>query len=48
MRGTGVGARLAERLVEDARRGGYAILALCPFVRAQVARHPEWSDVVRT
>ena len=44
MRGTGVGARL----VEDARRCGYAILALCPFVRSQVARHPEWSDVVRT
>ncbi|WP_159688857.1 GNAT family N-acetyltransferase [Cognatazoarcus halotolerans] len=48
MRGTGVGARLAARLVEDARSGGYAILALCPFVHAQAARHPEWSDVLRT
>lgn len=47
MRGTGVGSRLAARLVEDARRGGYRILALCPFVRAQTARHPEWLDVVQ-
>ena len=48
MRGMGVGNLLATRLVEDARRGGYGILALCPFVRAQAQRHPEWADVVRT
>jgi len=47
MRGMGVGALLAARLVEDARQGGYKILALCPFVRAQRERHPEWADVVR-
>lgn len=47
MRGMGVGAKLAARLVEDARGGGYTILALCPFVRAQRERHPEWADVVR-
>lgn len=48
MRGMGVGALLAARLVDDARKGGYGILALCPFVRAQAQRHPEWADVVRT
>lgn len=48
MRGMGVGALLAARLVADARKGGYSILALCPFVRAQAQRHPEWADVVRT
>lgn len=48
MRGMGVGALLAARLVHDARKGGYSILALCPFVRAQAQRHPEWADVVRT
>jgi len=47
MRGMGVGAKLAARLVEDARRGGYTILALCPFVRARQERYPEWADVVR-
>lgn len=48
MRGTGTGVRLLARMVDDARRGGYAILARCTFVRAQAGRHPEWSDVLRT
>ncbi|WP_299164175.1 GNAT family N-acetyltransferase [Accumulibacter sp.] len=48
MRGRGIGAMLAARLVDDARHGAYRILALCPFVRAQFARHPEWADVMWT
>jgi predicted GNAT family acetyltransferase len=45
MRGTGAGNRLVERLVADARTEGVKITPLCPFVRAQAARHPEWADV---
>ena len=45
MRGTGAGRRLVERLVTDARAEGVKITPLCPFVRAQAARHPEWADV---
>jgi hypothetical protein len=45
MRGTGAGLRLVERLVADARAGGIKVIALCPFVRAQARRHPEWADV---
>ena len=45
MRGTGAGKRLVERLVADARAEGVKITPLCPFVRAQAARHPEWADV---
>lgn len=45
MRGTGAGLRLVERLVADARAEGVRVLPLCPFVRAQAAKHPEWSDV---
>jgi predicted GNAT family acetyltransferase len=48
MRGLGVGALLASRVVEGARRGGHRILVLCPFVSSQVQRHPEWSDVLWT
>jgi uncharacterized protein len=47
MRGMGVGAALAARLVADARAGGYRIIPLCPFVRSQYARHPEWADVMQ-
>ena len=46
LRGTGVGQALVERLVEDARRDGFAVVPLCPFVAAQFRRHPDWSDVM--
>lgn len=46
MRGTGAGLRLAEHAVADAREGGWTILPLCPFMRAQAQRHTEWHDVV--
>ena len=47
MAGMGVGRALVERLVHDAREHGFEIIALCPFVKAQILRHPEWKDVVR-
>ncbi len=45
LRGTGVGTRLVERLVADARAEGVRIMALCPFVKSQARKHPEWADV---
>jgi predicted GNAT family acetyltransferase len=44
--GRGVGLALVKRAVEDARAEGFSILPLCSFVRAQMARHPEWRDVL--
>ena len=44
-RGTGAGAALVQRLVDDARAEGVKIVPLCPFVNAQRARHPDWADV---
>lgn len=46
-RGQGVGARMVERAVEDARAAGKTIIPLCPFAAAQFRRHPEWADVLR-
>lgn len=48
MRGTGAGKALADRLVADARAGGYRIVPLCPFVRALAQKHPDWADVIQT
>ncbi|MGB3470632.1 MAG: GNAT family N-acetyltransferase [Erythrobacter sp.] len=45
-RGRGYGKLLAERVVADARENGFRIVPLCPFFKAQAARHPDWSDVV--
>lgn len=46
-RGQGIGLRLVERAVEDARARGKTIIPLCPFARAQFQRHPEWRDVLK-
>ena len=43
--GKGVGKALVQYLVDDARATGTRVVVLCPFVKAQAARHPEWPDV---
>ena len=45
-RGKGVGRALVERGVLDARERGVKIVPLCPFAKAQIARTPEWRDVL--
>ena len=45
MRGMGVAKAMVERLIADARAEGFKIFALCPYVKSQFDRHPEWSDV---
>ncbi|WP_047032191.1 GNAT family N-acetyltransferase [Hoeflea sp. IMCC20628] len=46
LRGKGVGQALALHAVEAARAGGWKIIPLCPFFKAQVQRHTEWRDVI--
>ena len=46
LRGRGVGQALALHAVEQAHAGGWKIMPLCPFFRAQAMRHAEWNDVV--
>lgn len=46
LRGTGAALALVEHMVADARQSGFKIVPLCPYVRAQLARHPEWRDVM--
>jgi len=45
MRGIGVGKVLVERLVADARDKKVKIIPLCPYVKAQYQKHPDWADV---
>lgn len=44
-RGQGVGRLLTTALVEDARRDGVKIFALCAFVNAERKKHPDWADL---
>ena len=47
LRGSGIARALVERLVADARAEGFRIIPMCPYVKSQYERHPEWSDVIR-
>lgn len=44
--GQGVGTRLVERAVKEARDEGKSIVPQCWFVRQQIDRHEEWQDVL--
>lgn len=43
--GKGVGSRLVEALIADAREQGFKVVPECSFVAAAFARHPEWKDL---
>ena len=45
-KGMGVAAALVDRLIADARAGGFKIIPLCPYVRARYVKNPDWQDVM--
>lgn len=45
-KGKKLGQQLVLKAVELARKENYKILPLCPFAKAQFAKHPEWNDVL--
>jgi len=45
LRGRGIATVLVERMVADARREGFRIRPVCPFVVTLFKHHPDWSDV---
>lgn len=44
--GRGVGSRLAQFVLEDARSRGLRIVPVCPFIRAYLRRHHEYASSV--
>jgi predicted GNAT family acetyltransferase len=46
LRGRDLGLALVARAVADARAKGVKIVPICPFVALQIARRPEWQDVL--
>lgn len=45
-RNKGIAAQLVLRVVEDARRQGFKIRPICPYVVVAFRRHPELADVL--
>lgn len=44
--GQGVGSRLVEGMLGQARERGLRVVAKCPFVAAWLRRHREYADLV--
>jgi predicted GNAT family acetyltransferase len=47
LRGKGIAQALAVHAVEEARKGGWKIVPLCSYLKAQAERHPDWQDVIK-
>lgn len=48
MGGRGVAGALLAFMLEDARTNGFRIVPVCPYVRGQYAKHPEWAALFTT
>lgn len=45
LQGQGLGRKLLDALLADARAEGFRIMPLCPYVNAQRKKHPEWANL---
>lgn len=43
--GRGIALRLVKAAIADARREGFTIDPICPYVAVQFRRHPDWADL---
>ncbi|WP_225845319.1 GNAT family N-acetyltransferase [Streptomyces sp. HPF1205] len=43
--GRGIGSALARAALDDARAQGVRVLAICPFIKGWIAKHPEYQDL---
>ncbi|WP_203292558.1 GNAT family N-acetyltransferase [Maricaulis parjimensis] len=46
LRGMGIAQALALHVVAEARANGFIIVPLCPFLKTQADKHPDWADVI--
>jgi uncharacterized protein len=46
--GQGLGGQLARGALDDVRRQGKAVIAVCPFIAGYIDRHDEYADLVRS
>ena len=46
--GKGVGSRLVRGALVQIRAEGMKVIPVCPFVKAWIADHPEYKDLVKT
>lgn len=45
--GKGVGSRLVKGALDQVRADGLKVIAECPFVKAYIDKHPEYTDLLK-
>ena len=45
--GRGIGSRLVQYILEDARRQGRGVIPVCPYAAAYIKKNPELIEYVR-
>jgi len=45
--GEGLASQLVQSALDDVRASGLRVVALCPYVRAWLQRHPDYQDLQR-
>jgi len=46
LEGRGIGGRLAAAALDDVRRQGLKVVAICPYIAAFIRRHSEYGDLL--
>ena len=47
LEGRGIGSRLVKGALDQVRAQGLKAVALCPFVKAYIGKHPEYADLLK-
>ena len=46
LEGRGIGSELIRGILDIARGQGLKVIAVCPFAKAYIERHPEYADLL--
>lgn len=46
LEGRGIAGRIVRAELDHAREQGWVVLALCPYAKAFIGRHPEYGDLL--
>ena len=46
LEGKGIGSKLIDHVLDDAKNLGLKVIPLCPFIASYIKRHPKWNSVL--
>jgi len=47
LNGRGIGSSLVRGILDLARTQGLTVVPVCPFVKAYIGKHPEYTDLLK-